>query len=184
LRSCSWPADDLRGAQRATSTNLTSRTTPRRCGSSTRIHRLHTSFYRDPISSLAVTAVLRLEPTRQATSGSRRALPARIRTRFALIAENLGRPVSILGTDINSRARSRCDRRHLRPWSVRDLPPSMALPRRADGRFDGCRRGCAAWSRFARHNLMDVPPTARGGAWDVIICRNVSCTSRATGCAR
>jgi chemotaxis protein methyltransferase CheR len=54
---------------------------------------------------------------------------------------------------------------------VRDLPPEMALPRRADGRYEVPERLRRQIS-FARHNLVDVVPSSAEG-WDVIVCRNV-----------
>jgi chemotaxis protein methyltransferase CheR len=131
----------------------------------------HSSFYRDPEQLAAVTAVLRIEPSRPATVWIPACATGEDAYSIALIAESLGRQVSILATDINTRALAHAAAGIYGPWSVRELPPSMALPRRADGRYEVPERLRRPIS-FARHNLMDVVPSTPGG-WDVIVCRNV-----------
>jgi chemotaxis methyl-accepting protein methylase len=131
----------------------------------------HSSFYRDPEQLAAVTAVLRTELSRPAAVWIPACATGEDAYSIALIAESLGRQVSILATDINTRALAHAAAGVYGPWSVRELPPSMALPRRADGRYevpDRLRHPIT----FGRHNLMDVPPSTPGG-WDVIVCRNV-----------
>jgi chemotaxis protein methyltransferase CheR len=131
----------------------------------------HTSFYRDPEQLAGVTAVLRTETSRQARVWVSACATGEDAYSIALIAESIGRPVSILATDINTRALAHAETGIYGPWSVRDLPPSMALPRREDGRYEIPER-LQRVVKFARHNLMDVAPGAAEG-WDVIVCRNV-----------
>ena len=131
----------------------------------------HTSFYRDPEQLAGITSVLRTEPTRLANVWIPACATGEDPYSIALIAESLGRPASILGTDINTRALAHATAGIYGPWSVRDLPSSMTLPRLADGRYEIPARLRRVVS-FQRHNLMDVPPVVRGG-WDIILCRNV-----------
>ncbi len=132
----------------------------------------HSSFYRDPEQLAGLEAVLRADTSTQAAVWVPACATGEDPYSIALIAEKVGRPASILATDINTRALAHAAAGVYGPWSVRELPPSMALTRRADGRYevpDRLRRAVT----FARHNLMDVPPSSPGGGWDVIVCRNV-----------
>ncbi|HWO20095.1 MAG TPA: CheR family methyltransferase [Kofleriaceae bacterium] len=131
----------------------------------------HSSFYRDPEQLAAVTAVLRTEPSRPGAVWIPACATGEDAYSIALIAESLGRQVSILATDINTRALAHATAGVYGPWSVRELPPSMALPRREDGRYEIPER-LRRPITFARHNLMDSTPNTPGG-WDVIVCRNV-----------
>ncbi len=131
----------------------------------------HSSFYRDPEQLAGVAAVLRAEASHRAAVWVPACATGEDPYSIALLAETVGRPVSILATDINTRALAHAAAGVYGPWSVRDLPASMALVRRPDGRYeipDRLRRAVT----FSRHNLMDVPPSSPGG-WDVIVCRNV-----------
>ena len=131
----------------------------------------HSSFYRDPEQLSGLAAVLRVESSRRANVWVPACATGEDPYTIALIAESLSRPVSILATDINTRALEHATAGIYGPWSVRDLPPSMALPRRADGRYEVPAR-LRRVITFARHNLMDVTPSSPEG-WDVIVCRNV-----------
>lgn len=131
----------------------------------------HSSFYRDPEQLAGLTAVLRTETSRRAMVWVPACATGEDAYSIAMLAEGIGRSISILATDINTRALSHAVAGIYGPWSVRDLPPSMGMTRRPDGRFeipDRLRRVIT----FTRHNLMDVAPTSPEG-WDVIVCRNV-----------
>jgi chemotaxis protein methyltransferase CheR len=131
----------------------------------------HSSFYRDPEQLAGLTAVLRTESSRRAMVWVPACATGEDAYSIAMLAEGIGRSISILATDINTRALSHAVAGIYGPWSVRDLPPSMGMTRRPDGRFevpDRLRRVIT----FTRHNLMDVAPSSPEG-WDVIVCRNV-----------
>ena len=132
----------------------------------------HSSFYRDPEQLAGLEAVLRAGPP---SSRAMVWVPACATGEdpysIAMIAESVGRPVSILATDINTRALAHATAGVYGPWSMRDLPASMVLPRRADGRYEVPER-LRRVITFTRHNLMDVTPSSPEG-WDVIVCRNV-----------
>ena len=131
----------------------------------------HSTFYRDPEQLAGLEAVLRAGPPSRAMVWVPACATGEDPYSIALLAENVGRPVSILATDINSRALAVARAGIYGPWSMREVPAAMALPRRADGRYEvpaQLRRVIT----FARHNLMDVTPSSADG-WDVIVCRNV-----------
>ncbi len=131
----------------------------------------HSSFYRDAEQLAGLAAVLRAEPWRRAAVWVPACATGEDPYTIALLAESVGRPISLLATDINTRALSHAAAGVYGPWSVRDLPASMALDRRADGWFEAPER-LRRVITFARHNLMDVAPSSPDG-WDVIVCRNV-----------
>ncbi|MFZ5889545.1 MAG: CheR family methyltransferase [Myxococcota bacterium] len=93
---------------------------------------------------------------------------------LALLAARLGKPIFVLGTDVNSEALVHARAGAYGAFSVKELKDL------AHGYFT--QKG-SSWVvgdalrssvRFARHNLVDSPPIAPGDQlWDVILCRNV-----------
>lgn len=93
---------------------------------------------------------------------------------IALMAQRLGKPIDILGTDLNSHAIAQARAAEYSKWSVREVAPVyrgyFAKAGRRRYRLDaGVRRTV----EFRVHNLMDTPPSCHGGGWDLILCRNV-----------
>ncbi len=93
---------------------------------------------------------------------------------IALMARYLGKPVDILGTDLNSHAIAQARAAEYSKWSVREV----AQPYRAYFEKAGRRRyrldaDIRRTVDFRVHNLMEPPPTCHGGGWDLILCRNV-----------
>jgi chemotaxis methyl-accepting protein methylase len=94
---------------------------------------------------------------------------------LSLVAARLRRDVEILGTDVNSASLERARRGLYRESSLRELDPRAAgqFAAQADGSFEVSPE-VRSRVTFARHNLMDRPPTHQASAqWDVILCRNV-----------
>ena len=94
---------------------------------------------------------------------------------IAIASTDLGRPVEILGTDVNSRALARARSGRYGSFSVRELSPRFAhyFKRVAanDWLIDASFRKTV---RFEKRNLIDPPPSPRSGSgWDLILCRNV-----------
>ncbi|HSK01514.1 MAG TPA: CheR family methyltransferase, partial [Kofleriaceae bacterium] len=131
----------------------------------------YSTFFRDPDQLAAVGAVLRDAPGQPASIWVPGCATGEEAYSIALVAEAAGRRAAILATDINARALAHAARGAYGAWSVRDLPPAHALPRRADGLYEVPERLRRAVT-FERHNLMDPLPDRTAG-WDVILCRNV-----------
>jgi chemotaxis protein methyltransferase CheR len=94
---------------------------------------------------------------------------------LAMLAASCGRPVSILGTDINSDFLAHADRGQYGTWSCRHVP--ARLSHYLSGHPDGSHSVAPVVRRsvrFARSNLLEPPPVPlRASAWDVVLCRNV-----------
>jgi chemotaxis protein methyltransferase CheR len=89
---------------------------------------------------------------------------------IAILAEQAGRPVEVLGTDINSEALESARQGSYGSWSVRELVEiDRYFERTERSTFRICERFKES-VRFERHNLVDAP--ARGD-WDIVLCRNV-----------
>jgi chemotaxis methyl-accepting protein methylase len=137
----------------------------------------YTWFFRDPGQLAIVEAVLGSDVTR--------GRPVRIWVpacstgedaySLALVATRLRRDVEILGTDLNSVSLERARRGSYREFSLRELDPRATchFTKKHDGSLElsAAVRACV---RFARHNLVERPPTPQDAAqWDLVLCRNV-----------
>jgi len=88
----------------------------------------------------------------------------------AMLAEQAGRNVELLGTDINSAALRKAELGVYGSWAVRDLSDVERYFERGERSsfriFERLKRA----ARFERHNLLD---DAKRTDWDVVLCRNV-----------
>ena len=132
----------------------------------------HTWFMRDPGQLAIISAVLDSRPPLSA--------PLRVWVpgcatgedvySVAILAEQAGRNVEVLGTDINSAALRRAEQGTYGSWAVRDLTEiERYFARRERSQFQIDER-FKRQVRFQRHNLLDATSV---GAWDVVLCRNV-----------
>jgi chemotaxis protein methyltransferase CheR len=89
---------------------------------------------------------------------------------IAILAEQAGRQVEVLGTDINSVALESARQGSYGSWSVRELVEIdryFERTERSTFRIGERFKECV---RFERHNLVDAAPR---GHWDIVLCRNV-----------
>jgi chemotaxis protein methyltransferase CheR len=89
---------------------------------------------------------------------------------IAILAEQTGAALEILGTDINSIALASAKRGTYAAWSVREMPDVAPYFRRLERGAVAIEERLKASVKFERHNLLEPPPP---GIWDVILCRNV-----------
>lgn len=132
----------------------------------------HTWFMRDPGQLSIVSALLEARPLLGA--------PLRVWVpgcatgedpySLAILAEQAGRAIEVLGTDINSAALQKAAQGRYGSWAVRDLVEVERYFERGErSSFDIAPR-LKRQVRFERHNLLEqVVP----GEWDVVLCRNV-----------
>ena len=132
----------------------------------------HTWFMRDPGQLAIISTVLDSRPQ---LSAPLRVWVAGCATgedvySVAMLAEQAGRSVEVLGTDINSAALRRAEQGTYGSWAVRDLTEiERYFERRPRSQFQIAER-FKRHVRFQRHNLLDATSV---GAWDVVLCRNV-----------
>ena len=88
----------------------------------------------------------------------------------AILAEQAGRNVEVVGTDINSAALRRAELGSYGSWAVRDLADVERYFERRERSTFGIFERFKRQVRFARHNLLDSAPQTD---WDVVLCRNV-----------
>lgn len=132
----------------------------------------HTWFMRDPAQLAIVTELLERRPPA--------APPLRVWVpgcasgedaySIAILAEQAGRRVEVLGTDINSLALERARLGRYGSWTVRELSDVDRYFERGERSSFRVAERLKQDVRFERHNLVDAP--SRSG-WDVILCRNV-----------
>lgn len=87
----------------------------------------------------------------------------------AMIADRLGRPAKVLGTDVNTRALMHARRGRYGAWTVREVNPlAHYFTPTGDGQFalNDRLKNVA----FEQHNLLERPPYT---GFDLILCRNV-----------
>jgi len=137
----------------------------------------YTWFFRDSPQLSAIMQLLRNTP---AHGGPLQVWVAGCATgedaySIAIASEELGRPVEVLGTDVNSRALDRARSGRYSGFSLRELPARFKrhFKRIATDEFllePSVRKAV----RFETRNLVGPPalPTT-GGGWDLILCRNV-----------
>lgn len=89
---------------------------------------------------------------------------------IAILAEQAGRAVEVLGTDINTEALDSAKRGRYGSWSVRELVDVDRYFERGDRSTFRIRERFKDSVRFERHNLADAPPR---NDWHLIMCRNV-----------
>lgn len=95
---------------------------------------------------------------------------------LALLGEREGRPLSLLGSDINGGALAAAARGRYPAAALGSVPEALRprfrpLPEEPGVvEIDGALRRAA---RFELHNLVRPPPPPPPGGWDIILCRNV-----------
>ncbi|HKO52436.1 MAG TPA: CheR family methyltransferase [Polyangiaceae bacterium] len=137
----------------------------------------YTWFFRDPPQLLAIMQLLR---DTSAHGGPLQVWIAGCATgedaySIAIASQELGRPVEVLGTDVNSRALDRARSGRYGGFSLRELPARFKrhFTRVAadDWLLDASLRKAV---RFETRNLVGPPALpATGSGWDLILCRNV-----------
>jgi chemotaxis methyl-accepting protein methylase len=89
---------------------------------------------------------------------------------IAILAEQAGRSVEVVGTDINLAALRRAEMGTYGSWSVKDMTEVERYFERGERSTFHIAERLKSSVRFARHNLLDTPPRSD---WDVVLCRNV-----------
>jgi len=92
---------------------------------------------------------------------------------LALLATELARPIEILGTDLNGRALAVAESGAYGAFAVRELPTRFSRYFVRVGKHWRIDPALRKNVRFERGNLVEAPPVAAGGGWDLILCRNV-----------
>ena len=132
----------------------------------------HTWFMRDPGQLAIIAAVLEGRP--QLAAPLKVWVPGCATGEdvysVAILAEQAGRSVEVLGTDINSAALRRAELGSYGSWAVRDLTEVDRYFERGQRSTFQIAERFKRQARFQRHNLLDASSI---GAWDVVLCRNV-----------
>ncbi|HVY32488.1 MAG TPA: CheR family methyltransferase [Polyangiaceae bacterium] len=132
----------------------------------------HTWFMRDP-GQLAIISEL-LERSTGAAAPLRVWVPGCASGEdvysVAILAEQAGRSVEVLGSDINSGALTKARAGSYGSWSVRDIVEVERYFERGPRSTFLIAERFKRQARFERHNLLDASPA---GEWDVVLCRNV-----------
>jgi chemotaxis protein methyltransferase CheR len=132
----------------------------------------HTWFLRDPGQLAIISALLQEQP---ASGNAAQIWVPGCATgedvySLAMLAEQAGKSVRVLGTDLNSSALRKAEKGCYGAWSVREVPTaSEYFSSDTPGVFAVLPR-LRKNVRFARHNLVEA---AEPGPWEIILCRNV-----------
>ena len=133
----------------------------------------HTWFYRDPEQLRTIEHLMAAAPPGPLAIWVAGCATGEEAYTLAMIARRIERQVSVVATDVNETVLKAAQRGVYSALAVRDVPEDDRrwLAQR-DGKFvvDFTLRSGVS---FARHNLVDPPPPAPRGAWDLIVCRNV-----------
>jgi chemotaxis methyl-accepting protein methylase len=133
----------------------------------------HTWFYRDPEQLRVISGLLHAAPPGPLAVWVAGCATGEEAYTLAMIGRRIGRELWVLATDVNETALAAARRGVYSALSVRDVPESERhwVPQREHGFVvDDALRSTV---RFQRHNLVDTPPQAPRGAWDLVVCRNV-----------
>src|SRR6185436_17516048 len=133
----------------------------------------HTWFYRDPEQLRIIEKLLANAPPGPLTVWIAGCATGEEAYTLAMIGKRVGRPLNVLATDINDSALAAARRAIYSALAVRDVPDAdrrWLLPQGADFAVD---KELTADVTFLRHNLVDAPPRAPRGGWDLVVCRNV-----------
>ncbi|MES1183802.1 MAG: CheR family methyltransferase [Myxococcales bacterium] len=132
----------------------------------------HTWFMRDPGQLAIISAVLEARP--QLAPPLKVWVPGCATGEdvysVAILAEQAGRSVQVVGTDINSAALRRAELGRYGSWAVRDLTEVDRYFERGERSTFQIAERFKRVVRFQRHNLLDA---TMSGDWDVVLCRNV-----------
>jgi chemotaxis methyl-accepting protein methylase len=133
----------------------------------------HTWFYRDPEQLRVIAGLLQAAPSGPLAVWVAGCATGEEAYTLAMIGRRIGRELWVLATDVNETALAAARRGVYSALSVRDVPEAERhwVPRSERGFVvDDALRSTV---RFQRHNLVDPPPQAPRGAWDLVVCRNV-----------
>lgn len=89
---------------------------------------------------------------------------------IAILAEQAGRSVEVVGSDINSAALRKARAGSYGSWAVRDILDVERYFERVERSQFAIAPRFKRHARFVRHNLLDA---TLPGTWDVVLCRNV-----------
>ncbi len=132
----------------------------------------HTWFMRDPGQLAIISSLLEARP--QLAAPLKVWVPGCATGEdvysVAILAEQAGRSVEVVGTDINSAALGRAEQGRYGSWAVRDLTEVERYFERGERSSFQIADRLKRQVRFQRHNLLEAPPS---GNWDVVLCRNV-----------
>lgn len=133
----------------------------------------HTWFYRDPEQLRIIEKLLVNAPAGPLTVWVAGCATGEEAYTLAMIGRRAKRPLNVLATDINDAALAAARRAVYSALAVRDVPDAdrrWLVPQGPDFAVD---KELTADVTFLRHNLVDAPPRAPRGGWDLVVCRNV-----------
>jgi chemotaxis protein methyltransferase CheR len=133
----------------------------------------HTWFYRDLEQLQIIERLLVAVPPGQVAVWVAGCATGEEAYTIAMIGRRINRDVYVHATDVNESVLATARRGVYSGLAVRDVPASdrqWITPHGEDFLVDPTLRSRVT---FARHNLVDLPPTGPRGAWDLIVCRNV-----------
>jgi chemotaxis protein methyltransferase CheR len=133
----------------------------------------HTWFYRDPDQLHTIATLMLGAPPGRLNVWIAGCATGEEAYTMAMIGRRIGRPLSVLATDVNETALATARRAIYGPLAVRDVPEldrRWLTPRDNGFAVDEALRETVA---FERHNLVDPPPIGPRTGWDLVVCRNV-----------
>lgn len=133
----------------------------------------HTWFYRDPEQLDTIAKLLVAAPAGPIAVWVAGCATGEEAYTIAMIGRRVGRELRVFATDINESALAAARRGVYSALAVRDVPELERhwISQRDDGFVvDPLLRANVS---FTRHNLVETPPRAPWGGWDLVVCRNV-----------